>query len=107
MPAAFTATRISPGPGSGSGRSSIFRTSGPPCSVMTSARTSGTLTENRRQPGAHGRLYGFQVSLEAVVAGHDNHLGMRGGRRAAERVALALHDQCRDFDRVELVLPRL
>src|SRR3954447_12903918 len=39
MPAAFTATRTSPAPGCGSGRSWTFRTSGPPYSVMTSART--------------------------------------------------------------------
>src|SRR4051812_11331694 len=48
MPAAFTATRTSPGPGCGSGRSWTFRTSGPPCSVMTRARKrSGGVTLRR------------------------------------------------------------
>src|SRR3954452_5515417 len=58
MPAAFTATRTSPSVGSGSGRSSTLRTSGPPYSVMTSARTRRSGGEARGGPRlALGRLF--------------------------------------------------
>src|SRR4051794_19044255 len=39
-PAAATSTSTSPGPGSGLGRVCTCNTSGPPCSVTTTARTS-------------------------------------------------------------------
>src|SRR3954449_10283066 len=61
MPAAFTATRTSPRPACGSGRSSTFRTSGPPYSVMTSARTRGSGREALSGPGL--ALGGFLVAV--------------------------------------------
>ena len=44
-PAARTATRISPGPGSGHGRCSISRTSGPPGSRIATARIVFVIAE--------------------------------------------------------------
>ena len=52
-----TSTSTSPGAGMGSGTSRMVRTSGPPCSLRTTARISDSSLGQRRQhpcpPGAH------------------------------------------------------
>src|SRR4051794_39027379 len=80
-PAALTSMATSSGPGRGSGRSSTRRTSGPPCLVMTTARTSRTLPADvhaddpghagqRPRRGA-GPLAGLLGALLALDPGPD------------------------------------
>src|SRR5215213_1028473 len=63
IPAARTATRTSPGPTGGSGRSCTFSTSGGPTSVSTTARTGPTLSP---RAGARGLEVDRAPGVEAV-----------------------------------------
>ena len=72
MPAALTSTRTWPGPGFGSGRSSILRTSGGPVSGMTSARM-------RRQ--------GIRALRARSVSSAGLARGLRAGGGVAERAS--------------------
>src|SRR3954449_10866478 len=86
IPAALTATRTSPGPGSGSGRSSTFRTSGPPYSVITSARTARTLTgehAHERRSAKRGLIDGARLTIRAKSKRLARAID-RGGRVATQ-----------------------
>src|SRR3954468_22419723 len=83
-PAARTATRTSPGPGSGVGRSIRDRTSGPPKAVAT---TTALIPAQRRVPRTSSReLEPAPAAPEEqpVAAPHDRRIratAERGGRQ--------------------------
>ena len=56
---------------------------------------------NIREPGGHGRADGAGIS-QGVVARNADDGSPRAVRRHPERVALALHDERRDLNRVQL-----
>ncbi len=60
-----------------------------------------------RKPLPHRRGDGVEVGLEAVVAGHRDHLAGRAACRHAERISFALHHERRHLHGVELGLTGL
>jgi hypothetical protein len=57
---------------------------------------------NGREPGSYRRRHSVEVRPETVVAPHSHHGAERPGRRDPELVSLALHDQSRDGQSIEL-----
>ena len=60
------------------------------------------LGDDTGKPGTYRGRHGLGIGLEAVIPRHFDNIAVGAGWRDSERVALALDDERRDVDRVEL-----
>jgi DNA-binding transcriptional MerR regulator len=79
--------------------------SGPRCSGREPATRSSGGLDRDWEPAAHGGANRVEVGLQAVVARDPDDGAARPRWRHPEAVALALDDEHRDLDRVQLVDP--
>ena len=66
---------------------------------------ASSLVYKLSDPGLDGGCDRLQVGAKAVIARHLGNRPIRGWRRHTERITLALNDERRDRDRVELGQP--
>src|SRR5213078_1239025 len=66
---------------------------------------ASSLVYKLSDPGLDGGCDRLEIGSQAVIAGHLGNRPVRGRRRHPERITLALDDERRDRDRVELGQP--
>src|SRR5215468_4863940 len=109
-PAALTAMRTSPGPGCGSGRSSTWRTSGPPTRVCTTALMPGPYLQRDGAADEEAIQLENPVDrrlVDGCVRGdrHDGRfaLGLRSDGRRDDVDALLAEDRAHLADHSRLI----